>query len=283
MRWRMRRRADARRMRGRTRGRTRLTTRSTAASSPGCSGRSRSGRSAISTRRRAIAQVTLFPGSNLYERREKPRKGKPGEPTKIEAAAVDRRGRDRGDVAALRAHGRGDRSRSGSSSSARTSAHFRYTEPHWSAKAGRVLVTRARARARAGGRAAARRLRQASTRWRRRSSSSAARSSRRRRGCRTASSPRTSKVREKIETDAHARAQPSRARSRGVALPILRRAHPGRVVGPRSEPLVRERIAERAGFPLRHRGRSHRRRRRAGTTTARSSPTRSRSATPRCP
>jgi ATP-dependent helicase HrpA len=84
--------------------------------------------------------VTLFPGSNLYERREKPRKGaaaKPDEKTKQPAWIVA------GEIVET------------SQLFARTVAginpdwiielgphlcQYRYTEPHWSAKAGRVLV-----------------------------------------------------------------------------------------------------------------------------------------------
>jgi ATP-dependent helicase HrpA len=84
--------------------------------------------------------VTLFPGSNLYERREKPRKGvaaKPDEKTKQPAWIVA------GEIVET------------SQLFARSVAginpdwiielgphlcQYRYTEPHWSAKAGRVLV-----------------------------------------------------------------------------------------------------------------------------------------------
>ena len=82
-------------------------------------------------------EVTLFPGSNLYERREK--KGQAGA-DEHEAAAVDRGGRDRADLAALRAHGGEDRSRVGGELGAHLCT-FNYSEPHYSAKAGRVLVT----------------------------------------------------------------------------------------------------------------------------------------------
>jgi ATP-dependent helicase HrpA len=84
--------------------------------------------------------VTLFPGSHLYERREKPKKGaaaKPDEKTKQPAWIVA------GEIVET------------SQLFARTVAginpdwiielgphlcQYRYTEPHWSAKAGRVLV-----------------------------------------------------------------------------------------------------------------------------------------------
>ena len=110
--------------------------------SPGCSARSRSARSAISTRRPATALVTLFPGSNLYERRDKPKKGarpaKPGgqdaaQPPWIVAGEIVETsqlfartvaGINPEWVIELGAH----------------LCQYRYTEPHWSAKAGRVLV-----------------------------------------------------------------------------------------------------------------------------------------------
>jgi len=85
--------------------------------------------------------VTLFPGSNLYERRDKPRKGavspKPDEKSKQPAWIVA------GEIVET------------SQLFARTAAginpewvidlgahlcQYRYTEPHWSAKAGRVLA-----------------------------------------------------------------------------------------------------------------------------------------------
>ena len=81
--------------------------------------------------------VTLFPGSNLYERREKAGKTKPTEKTKqppwivagevVETSQLFARtvaGINPEWVIELGAH----------------LCRFRYTEPHWSAKAGRVLV-----------------------------------------------------------------------------------------------------------------------------------------------
>jgi ATP-dependent helicase HrpA len=85
--------------------------------------------------------VTLFPGSNLYERREKPRKGEGASPSKEKSRQAQ--WIVAGEIVET------------SQLFARTVAginpewvielgehlcNFRYTEPHWSAKAGRVLV-----------------------------------------------------------------------------------------------------------------------------------------------
>lgn len=85
--------------------------------------------------------VTLFPGSNLYERRDKPRKG--GSPAKPEEKVKQPAWIVAGEIVET------------SQLFARTAAginpewvielgphlcNYRYTEPHWSAKAGRVLA-----------------------------------------------------------------------------------------------------------------------------------------------